>query len=98
MNSRTQHRDRSPELAPVVWALIAGTVLPAPLLAGIILLMLQQLRFDLLAVISAIFVFGDNGAFLLLGLLALTVIVLTGLCAFVGFVVASLVSMLANPE
>jgi hypothetical protein len=83
---------------PVIWALVAGTLLPLPLLAGAILLVLQQLRFDPLAVVSSIFVFGGNGAFILLGLLALAIMILTGLCAFTGFVVASLLSRLASPE
>jgi hypothetical protein len=98
MSSPTQYRHRSPGLAPVVAALIAGTLLPVPLLAGTLFLILQQLRFDLLAVISSIFVFGGNWGFMVLGLLAITVVVLTGACAFTGFVVVSLVSRLANPE
>jgi hypothetical protein len=98
MNSSRQHRDRSPGLAPVVWALITGTLLPVPLMAGTIFLVLHQVRFDLLAVVSAISIFGGNGVFVILGLLAVTVVVLTGMCTFTGFVVASMLSRLTPTE
>jgi hypothetical protein len=69
-----------------IWALLGATLLPLPSLACIILVMLEVVRADFLAVVSVVQIFASQWLLvLIISLLLLLILILTWMGALLGY-------------